>query len=162
MRPWIPALLVVLASAVPAAPAGSYPLIQVTACDTLSVEPLRVRTTFDLAWFGPYCYYALIVEPDHSAPPSGDSTRIEDCGVPSGWTCKRYSESGVVFFDEELCPAPATGLSIVSNRPAPCVLFTFLSPLLDDYNYYVRACLACDRPVPARRVTWGRVKGVYR
>jgi hypothetical protein len=72
-------LLLVLGAAAPAAPALAWPYIDVTASETLSTDPLLVRTTFDLSFVGYGSGYDwFIVSPLDSA------THLSACGAPVG------------------------------------------------------------------------------
>jgi hypothetical protein len=153
------ALLLALGAGALAVPAHAFPTLEVTACDTLSLDPLRVRTTFDISSVYGAGYTDFIVHPY----PEGLATFF-DCASPAAWHCDRWdSEPYVVFTpdDSGWNGEQVTGFSIVSNQAAPCVLIIFGSVVLGS-EYSMEACLRCDAPVPTRPASWGSVKSLYR
>ena len=146
-------------------PAVAYPLLHVTACDTLSTDPLRVRTTFDLSSFAGAGYSGFVIHPMPFSydPTPEDSLHFYDCGAPPGWRCDRYPNYAPLFFEltEIWTGELVSGFTIVSNRAAPCVLMIFGTVVIGE-EYSIEACLRCDAPVPARHASWGEVKSIYR
>ena len=161
-------LVLVLVTLAWATPASAWPYIDVTASETLSTDPLLVRTTFDLSFVGYGSGYDwFIVSPLDSA------THLTACSAPAGWNCNTTNWFVPVSleFDGMGAMTPVMTFSIVSDRVAPCVGIRFLSHLLDrvpaptvndSYDYYLEACLVLDAPVPARPASWGSVKSLYR
>jgi hypothetical protein len=164
-------VLLALGTVAAVAPASAWPYIDVTASETLSLDPPRHRTTFALSFVGygnPYQMFS--VSPIGLEP----IAYLYDCTAGTPWSCVTSATTfGDVFFYTDTDPASSTPASfaIVTDRIEPCVRFAFLSPLLangatpsvnDDYNYYVDACLRLDAPVPARLSSWGSVKSRYR
>ena len=165
-------LVVALGAVLSAAPASAWPHVAVVGTETISVDPPRYRTTFDVyfAGYGPgydwFTVSSMGVESD-VAPPA-DSTHLFECGPPPGWTCVAYTNYSILEFSSE---GSWTGrFSIISDREVPCVRFDFLSHLLvgspglnhGGENYRIEACLRADMPVPARPASWGTLKSRYR
>ena len=167
MRSLALAIPLALAVALAAAPTFAFPHIDTVACDTLSTNPLRVRTTFNLDLVGPGSWCWFDVEPRPVGPQPADSTHFYDCGAPSGWQCGFFSTPFLHFVLTLKCFGSGEhflGFSVVANRPAPCARFIFGAPvlLLDDGSYTVEGCLGLDGPVPATPTTWGHIKATYR
>lgn len=152
------------------APASAYPVIQVTACDTLGVDPLRVRTTFDLSWTGfGFEYGWFVVQPQVQEPVPPDSTHLYDCQAPPTWVCRAFGSDFSLEFSRTQAATSNSGIfSIVSDRAVPCVNIVFISnvlsrtPNFNDGGYFIQTCLSCDMPVPAARASWGSLKSRYR
>ncbi|MGH9866912.1 MAG: hypothetical protein ACREAA_01940 [Candidatus Polarisedimenticolia bacterium] len=149
-------------------PVSAWPIIEVTACDTLNVDPLRVQTTFDIyvSTNPVYCWFFMWPAPAGPAPE--DSTHFFDCGAPPNWTCNiRHGDSrGGPIFDfygdlNECIGERVAGFWIVSDQEAPCIQAFFGNPVIGD-EYFLEACFRCDMPVPAQRASWGSVKSRYR
>ena len=159
-------LLAIMAALTCSQPTAAYPLLQVTACDTLSTDPLRVRTTFDLSSFAGGGYDGFVIHPMPLSfdPTPEDSLHFYDCGSPPGWHCDRYPNYAPLFFvpdDFYWTGESVRGFTIVSNRAAPCVLMIFGTVVIGS-EYSIATCLRCDAPVPARHASWGGVKSIYR
>jgi hypothetical protein len=167
------ALLLALGAVAFAAPASAWPYIDVTASEVLSVDPPRVRTTFELSFvgYGQY-YWEFLVLPLGSEP----AAQLYDCQAPAAWACQVNQgappASALVFYHDggstPIPPPPAT-FSIVTDRADPCVHIEFIDPVLAkspaasmSANYGVDACLLVDAPVPTRPASWGSVKSLYR
>ena len=168
-----PFLLSVLGTAVLAAPASAWPYIDVTASEVLSVDPPRVRTTFDLSFAGYHPYF----DPGYFdvSPLDPAALHIYECGAPPLWVCgpsfpaaaggvgfSSYHGSGAPY-------APVNTFSIVTDRAAPCVRIDFYDPVLAkaslltmNADYRIEACLLVDAPVPAQPKSWGSLKSSYR
>lgn len=166
------ALLLALAAAAFAAPASAWPYIDVTASEVLSVDPPRVRTTFEITSVGyePGASYQFFsIYPFGSEP----LAHLHDCGAPPGWTCGGDFplELGGLFFNGSNASdwAPVLTFAIVTDLSAPCVRFVFYDPVLAKspsptmhYDVQIDACLLLDAPVPTQTKTWGSVKSRYR
>lgn len=155
-----------LALTVPSS-ARAWAYIDVTASEVLSVDPPRVRTTFDLSFAGynPGGGPAFLVTPieGQSGP------RLLDCQAPASWSCQTPAENLIDFGPAGgSWPTPLT-FSIITDQAAPCVRFWFWDPVLGkrpsstlNSTYIVDACLVVDAPVPTRPSSWGSVKSLYR
>lgn len=159
--------------------AHAFPHLTVTACDTVSVSPLQVRTTFTLdipGPAGPWCDFLIVGD-------AATGTQLIDCaGAPAGFACFNTSSGSLGQPGPSLDflqPGPTCfragdhfeGFQILANRAAPCVAILFEGPLLLegsyrveglDGSYFIRACLAKDAPTPAGATSWGSVKSLYR
>ena len=160
------ALLLAFVAGSSAAPASAFPIIEVTACDTLSLDPLRVRTTFDISSQYGAAYSDLVIHPDPPRFERGGEEVLNffDCTSPPGWHCDRYpTEPYLIFVPDDFwwTGERVTGFSIVSNRAFPCVVMIFGHVVLGE-EYGLRACLQCDAPVPAKPESWGSLKARYR
>ena len=141
-----------------AVPADAFPTLEVTACDTLEVNPLRVRTTFEISSVYGATYSAFIIHPYPG------SAAFLECASPPGWHCSREEEPPYVYFLPDASQwhgERVAGFSFVSDQAAPCVLIIFESVVLGS-EYSMQACLHCDAPVPSRTKSWGSIKSVYR
>lgn len=153
------------------APASAWPRIEVTASELLSVDPLRVRTTFELSFTGPGpTYYAFVLQP---LGPEGDpaTAALLECQAAPAWECDAAGAPGALLFYTNAPPSlpPVNAFSIVTDRPTPCVRFTFIDVLLARVpapatlaNEVVEACLDAAGPVAALPRTWGALKATYR
>jgi hypothetical protein len=157
------AILLALGAGSFVVPASATPIVNVTACDTLSLDPLRVRTTFELSSFGGARYDWLVIHPRPTGPAPEDSTHFYDCGSPPGWNCYRYDGEPYLNFeaDQTWGGDRVAGFWIVSNQSVPCAHMIFGNPVIGD-EYFIQACLRCDGPLPAQRASWGSVKSRYR
>ena len=155
--------------------ASAWPYIDVVASEVLSVDPPRVKTTFELSAVGydpPGLSYQFLFV--YGSGPLPAPIVIEGTPAP-GWFSESYPASewlppAVQFWHDGPFPKPdRLPFSIVTDREAPCVHFLFLSPLLAkspslaaNANYELDACLVLDAPVPTTPTTWGSVKSTYR
>ena len=158
-----------------AAPAFAWPIIDVTAIETLSVDPPLYRTSFAIssAGYNPgitYQYFDIV-----ALDPA--TLHLQDPVGPPGWTTGPCTDgdTGCVFFSAlwgEGAPVPAviTG-SIVSDQSEPCVRIQFFDPVIllaktpapvVDANFAVEMCLVLDAPGPALPISWGGLKSTYR
>ena len=152
------------------APAASaWALIDVTASEVLSVDPPRVRTTFELTYSGynPPGYSGDYFE---VAPLDPASLHIYDCSASAAWVCGEALPlpDGGRYFGHQGGPFdfPAT-FSIVTDQATPCVRFQWFSifPIktpTPSLNYAYEMCLLVDAPVPTAAKTWGSLKAHYR
>ena len=157
------AFLLALGAAVTSAPAMAWPYLDVTSTETLSIDPLRVRTTFTITEVGfrPIYGEILVMPLDHG------TTRLYECGAAPPLNCyyvSSSSESGAVL---EVAADPVGTYWIVSDQVAPCVRFQFIDILLGGhlnpiYAPDIDACLSEDMPVPAHGMSWGSLKATYR
>lgn len=164
------ALLLALGAAAIAAPASAWPYIDVTASEVLSVDPPRVRTTFDLSFVGyhPGGGPAFFITPLASQP----ALHLLECQAPASWYCQPSPQGD--FLDFNFHPLggpwpPSFTFSIVTDQAIPCVRFLFWDPLLGkvpspslNATYEIEACLLVDAPVPTRPASWGSMKSLYR
>jgi hypothetical protein len=156
-----------------AAPASAWPYIDVTASEVLSVDPPRVRTTFELSFAGYHPYF----DPGYFEVTPLDPAALhnDECGGPPLWVCGSTTPAatGGVFFSAyhgSGAPyAPVNIFSIVTDRAAPCVRIDFYDPVLVkapapavNADYRIEACLLVDAPVPVGPRTWGHLKATYR
>src|SRR5258706_2844 len=164
------ASLLIAASMCPAAPAFAYAHVETTGCDTLSMTPFRVRTTFTIPFVsGSYCDFEL--QPRPAGPAPGDSTHFYDCGAPAPWQCAILPLDGVhggpQLLKYSVAATACTGLggagfSVVTNQTSPCALFYWLSGLPDDSgSWRFEGCLVKDGPVPTTPTSWGSLYSRY-
>lgn len=172
MNPFRFALLCTLGTTALAAPASAWPVIDVTASEVLSVDPPRVRTTFDLSYAG---YQSFDTGYFHVTPLDAAALHIYECAGPPLWVCGPYtpaSEGGVFFSDgygSGAPYAPVNTFSIVTDQADPCVRFDWFDPVLTKaptpttkVDHHEDVCLIVDMPVPTRVGSWGSVKSLYR
>lgn len=163
------ALLLALAAAAFAAPASAWPYIDVTASEVLSVDPPRVRTTFEISFvgWGPGCSAQFF----EVSPLDPETLHIYECGAPPSWVCGAAfpgSHGGRYFNGTGGQPLPLA-FSIVTDQADPCVQIVFFDPVLArapsptmNADCLLEACLLVDAPVPAQPGTWGSLKSRYR
>ena len=158
--------LLVLALAASAGPVAAWPYIDVTASETLSTEPLRVRTTFEISFVG----YDPLLDPWYFevTPLDTATLHISACAGPPLWVCGPATNpvaTGGVSFNAH-SPGALSGpygpFSIVTDRANPCVAIAFGGLPTMEGGYTIEACLLLDAPVPARPASWGALKATYR
>jgi len=159
------ALLVACCATLTATPAFAWPYIDVTSSEVLSVDPPRVRTTFEISFPG----YNPLLDPLHFAvtPLDPATLHILECGAPPLWLCgpPDPANSGGVYFNgftHHPPYVPVNAFSIVADRADPCVAIEFDQLPTMEGGYRIDACLLLDAPVPARPATWGSMKVRYR
>jgi hypothetical protein len=159
------ALLMALGTVASVGPASAWPYIDVTASEVLSVDPPRVRTTFEVSFvgYGPGCSAQFF----EVSPLNPETLHIFECGAPPSWDCGEAS-GGRFFNGTGGQPLPLS-FSIVTDQADPCVRIVFFDPVLArapsptvNYDCVIEACLLLDAPVPAQPSTWGSVKSRYR
>ena len=129
MKLLLTALVLVFGTATVSVPVSAWPYIDVTASETLSLDPPRYRTTFELSFVGygnPYQMFFV-------SPLEQTATHLYECTAAPPWSCNVYATtSGEAFYSIDGDPAPhlPASFSIVTDRIEPCVHFAFLSPLL--------------------------------
>jgi hypothetical protein len=148
-----------------ATPAGAWPVIDVVASEVLSLDPPRVKTTFELSYAGDGPAYALF----SVARIDG---QVHGCEAPAGWNCSGFSKNpagGVFLWQGGPVPPPPLAFAIVTTIAEPCVGFLFFNPFVNGVptvsegpELTVAGCLIVDAPVPARATSWGSVKSTYR
>ena len=156
------AILIAIGAGTFAVPARAHPIVTVTACDTLSLDPLRVRTSFDISSIGGAGYSVIVIHPFASEIEAAPD--FYDCQSPAGWQCIRDDRVDYLIFVPDSSPwagEPVAGFSITSDRSTPCVVMIFGHVVIGS-EYGIQACLRCDMPVPVRHTSWGTVKSRYR
>ncbi len=166
MRP-LPSVILCALGAI-ATPAFAWPTVDVTASEVLSVDPPRVRTTFEIGSSGyePGCgrhYFEI-------TPIDAQTIHFFECAAPPGWNCGGAIPSGsdVVYFGNPR-NAPGFSFSIVTEQAAPCVEFFDEDPVLArtatggvNYSCEMEGCLVLDAPIPVGATLWGKLKVQYR
>jgi hypothetical protein len=140
----------------------------VTASETLSTTPLRVKTTFTYEDVGyrPCCYSVDFYIRSSGLGPAVHFDQGESDAL---WTPYLMDGDAGVYF-QHVDNAAYEGIhtfSIVTDQATPCVEITFWDYLLSrtpttNSHYLIQACLAVDMPTPARPTSWGSVKSQYR
>ena len=167
MKPSRFALLLALSIVAFAAPASAWPYIDVTASEVLSIDPPRVRTTFDLYFAG----YHPLFDPQYFEiiPLDPAALHILECGAPEPWVCgPAHSYPADVpgvyfnFHGPAASYVPINTFSIVTDQVNPCVAIDFAQLPTMEGGYRIDACLLVDAPVPTRLASWGSLKSIYR
>jgi hypothetical protein len=170
------ALATVALSVAPhSASAQSIQVIQ-TGCDTLNFDPPLVRVRFGVLNLGTQPICSVHLTPVDVGPVPASACRILECSVPihcvgpscgvPGWACQLTPDGGAQW---DVIPG------------YPCI-FPFqkhedFDIELDPYYCCYRAdfddgtgqifasqlvCFECDKPVGAKKTTWGNLKVRYR
>lgn len=129
MSPLRSAILSALGATLVATPAFAWPTVDVTASEVLSVDPPRVRTTFEIGSSGyePGCGLQYV----EITPLDPQAVHIFACGAPAGWHCGEALPlgSGAMYFANP-DNRPGLTFSIVTEQASPCMKFYYHDPLL--------------------------------
>jgi hypothetical protein len=169
---WVVALLlgVVAATGLTSAAFGQPRIVQ-TRCDTLSLAPPRVRVQFRVMG-GERGVCAILIGPLYPAPPDTCSPPILECGGPPDWYC--WASDGSAYWEASLDPggrcipsgAALDSFTVVTDvfTDSFCCYFAsfYYSAVIPEPDFGDIFCFECDKPVPARPSTWGKLKQLYR
>jgi hypothetical protein len=173
---WVVCLLlaVVAATGLTSAAFGQPRIVQ-TGCDTLSLAPPRVRVQFRVVP-GEHQICLILMSPLQSGPTPPDtcSPPILQCGGSPEWGCSAADGSAlwVALLDPEgqfhCIPSGAAldSFTVVTDvfTDSFCCYFAsfYYSAVIPEPDFGDIFCFECDKPVPARPSTWGKLKLLYR
>lgn len=160
-------LAVVAATGLTSAASGQPRIVQ-TGCDTLSLAPPLVRVQFRVVNLGERPICAIFMVPLNPTPPDTCSPPILQCDGPPEWYC--FVSDGSAFWeaplDPEGCVTPGAALDsfaiVVTDLRFCCYGVAFYGAAIPEPYFGDTFCFACDKPVPVRPTTWGKLKLLYR
>jgi hypothetical protein len=167
---WIAFLIAGILAAIGPSPQPtlSQSWITVTQCDSVRLNGhLYPRVTFDVTNQNDRlvaCY--IYLQPRESGLPTDTCSAIQ-CTPPEGWFCDVSPVYGSPFWGvtaQETCILPGeteSGFRLVLGR-SHCCFDLFVTNVIPEPFAHEVVCFECVLPVPARALTWGQIKTIYR
>lgn len=147
---------------------SAQPHIVQTGCDTLSLDPLRVRVEFSVVNPEPnFAVCQILLDPIQNDSTVVDTCRILGCESAPGWSCSFHPPSGSadwIDLSGTACIGPGETrgpFAVVLDPQLCCFQAIFINPVPEPV-FFQTVCFECEQPVQAHNGTWGRLKVRYR